>query len=171
VSPVGVDLRVVVNYQTGWRVRRLERPPEEVNGIGPTALDNRAQRRHGTLAGVAFALQRKHRSSVRAVYAKSLPRALRAASGSALAMLGQNGQRASIMRLFTACIPDISNPSTIRKFAQEAGMSVSAFHTSNFKQVTETSPLQYVKAVRLHKARTLIMDADWRRGGGAQGRL
>jgi AraC-like DNA-binding protein len=35
-------------------------------------------------------------------------------------------------------------------------MSVSTFH-HNFKQVTATSPLQYLKQVRLHRARTLML--------------
>jgi AraC-like DNA-binding protein len=35
-------------------------------------------------------------------------------------------------------------------------MSVSAFH-HHFKAVTSTSPLQYLKAVRLHKGRMLIL--------------
>jgi AraC-like DNA-binding protein len=34
-------------------------------------------------------------------------------------------------------------------------MSVSSFH-SNFKAVTGASPLQYLKSIRLHKARTLM---------------
>jgi AraC-like DNA-binding protein len=36
-----------------------------------------------------------------------------------------------------------------------AGMSVSVFH-QNFKRVTDTSPIQYIKQVRLHRARTLM---------------
>ena len=40
--------------------------------------------------------------------------------------------------------------------AQEAGMSVPAFHV-HFKSVTQTSPIQYVKATRLHKARLLMI--------------
>jgi len=35
-------------------------------------------------------------------------------------------------------------------------MSRSTFHNS-FRAVTETSPLQYIKNVRLHKARTLMI--------------
>lgn len=34
-------------------------------------------------------------------------------------------------------------------------MSVSAFH-HNFKAVTSTSPLRYIKSIRLHKARQLM---------------
>lgn len=41
--------------------------------------------------------------------------------------------------------------------ALEAGMSISAFHTI-FKEVTKTSPLQYIKNVKLHKARMLMIE-------------
>lgn len=41
--------------------------------------------------------------------------------------------------------------------ALEAGMSISAFHSS-FKAVTNSSPLQYIKNVRLHKARMLMIE-------------
>lgn len=40
--------------------------------------------------------------------------------------------------------------------ATEAGMSVSTFH-SHFKSVTTSSPLQYLKNIRLHKARMLMV--------------
>ncbi len=40
--------------------------------------------------------------------------------------------------------------------ASEAGMSVSTFH-SHFKAVTTSSPLQYLKNIRLHKARMLMV--------------
>ncbi len=43
----------------------------------------------------------------------------------------------------------------IGTLADEANMSVSSFH-SNFKAVTAASPLQYLKSVRLHKARILM---------------
>ena len=44
----------------------------------------------------------------------------------------------------------------IEKLAKELDMSSSTFHSS-FKAVTDTSPLQYIKNVRLHKARTLMV--------------
>lgn len=45
----------------------------------------------------------------------------------------------------------------IEKLAKELDMSSSTFHNS-FKAVTDTSPLQYIKNVRLHKARTLMIE-------------
>lgn len=44
----------------------------------------------------------------------------------------------------------------VNMLAQEAGMSVAAFH-ANFKTVTTTSPMQYLKKTRLHKARLLMI--------------
>lgn len=44
----------------------------------------------------------------------------------------------------------------VEQLAGEVNMSISAFH-HNFKAVTNTSPLQYVKSYRLHKARLLMV--------------
>ena len=51
---------------------------------------------------------------------------------------------------------DYARPLHIGTLAGELGMSVSALH-HHFKTVTETSPLQYLKTVRLHKARMLMV--------------
>jgi len=44
----------------------------------------------------------------------------------------------------------------IEGLASEVNMSVSAYH-NNFKAVTHTSPLQYLKSYRLHKARLMMV--------------
>jgi AraC-like DNA-binding protein len=44
----------------------------------------------------------------------------------------------------------------VESLAEEASMSVSAFH-HHFKAVTSTSPLQYIKTIRLHQARLLMV--------------
>jgi AraC-like DNA-binding protein len=44
----------------------------------------------------------------------------------------------------------------IESLADEANMGLSAFH-QNFKAVTAASPLQYLKSIRLHKARQLMV--------------
>jgi AraC-like DNA-binding protein len=49
-----------------------------------------------------------------------------------------------------------TEPLNVARMAEEIGMSISAFH-HNFKTVTASSPLQYLKSVRLHKARLLIL--------------
>lgn len=49
-----------------------------------------------------------------------------------------------------------ANAFDIETLAREAGMSVSTFH-AHFKAVTSASPLQYIKSVRLHKARLMMV--------------
>ncbi|UPQ90331.1 AraC family transcriptional regulator [Vibrio sinaloensis] len=44
---------------------------------------------------------------------------------------------------------------TVQDLAQSANMSISAFHNA-FRSVTSASPIQYIKKVRLNKARELI---------------
>ncbi|MGN2411796.1 AraC family transcriptional regulator N-terminal domain-containing protein [Pseudomonas syringae] len=51
---------------------------------------------------------------------------------------------------------DFAEPIRIESLAQRASMSVSAFHR-HFKAVTNLSPLQYQKRVRLLQARTLMV--------------
>jgi len=54
----------------------------------------------------------------------------------------------------------------IESLARESGMSTSAFH-HNFKAVTSSSPLQYLKTIRLHKARMLMVHEGLAAGAAA----
>lgn len=54
----------------------------------------------------------------------------------------------------------------VESLAREAGMSVSTFHT-HFKAVTSSSPLQYLKTIRLHKARMLMVHDGMNAGTAA----
>jgi len=60
-----------------------------------------------------------------------------------------------ISRVISRIHEDFSQTLEVQALAEEAGMSPSSFH-SNFKSVTSTSPLQYIKNIRLHKAKELI---------------
>jgi AraC-like DNA-binding protein len=55
---------------------------------------------------------------------------------------------------------------TVEDLAGTAAMSASAFH-QNFKTVTSTSPLQYLKTIRLHKALMLMVHEGLRAGVAA----
>jgi AraC-like DNA-binding protein len=72
------------------------------------------------------------------------------------AMLGRNGQTAQIYAVLRRMHARCAEPLNVARVAAEVGMSVSALH-HHFKAVTCTSPVQYLKAVRLHKARMLIL--------------
>lgn len=66
---------------------------------------------------------------------------------------GQFNQIARILKIFHMEYPKTFD---INMLADEANMSVSAFHHT-FKMVTATSPLQYLKNIRLHKARLMMV--------------
>ncbi len=64
--------------------------------------------------------------------------------------------RTQIHRILQRMHNAYAAPLDVGKLAQEAGMSTSALHF-HFKAVTGTSPVQYLKAIRLHKARMLMV--------------
>jgi len=71
----------------------------------------------------------------------------------ALAHQGRFGRVAKALRRIHA---DYAQPLDVSRLAEEAGMSVPAFHV-NFRTVTLTSPIQYIKSTRLHQARLLMI--------------
>jgi AraC-like DNA-binding protein len=84
-------------------------------------------------------------------------RVLQGKKGEILQALTQNNRRFfQIARVLQKIHESYNNDFNIEELAKELDMSSSTFHNS-FKAVTNTSPLQYIKNVRLHKARTLMI--------------
>ena len=84
-------------------------------------------------------------------------RVLRGEKGDILQALShQNRRFIQIAKVLQKIHELYSSHFDIEKLAKELDMSSSTFHSS-FKAVTGTSPLQYIKNVRLHKARTLMI--------------
>jgi AraC-like DNA-binding protein len=73
------------------------------------------------------------------------------------ALATHHAQFSRIVNVINRLHADCSQPVEVEALAREAGMSVSGFH-AHFKAVTATSPLQYMKAIRLHKARVLMVN-------------
>ncbi len=85
-------------------------------------------------------------------------RVLQGEQGGALcAMAARNDQFMRIARVLQFIHADFARPLTTEEMAKQARMSVSTFH-QNFKAVTATSPLQYLKNIRLHRARLLMVN-------------
>ncbi|MBN1533425.1 MAG: AraC family transcriptional regulator [Spirochaetes bacterium] len=83
-------------------------------------------------------------------------RVLRGENGEALQALAYRDRRFfQIAKVLNKIHETYHQDHDIKSLAMEAGMSISSFHTS-FKAVTDASPLQYIKSVRLHKARELM---------------
>lgn len=83
-------------------------------------------------------------------------RAMVGENGTALqALVLRNRRFFQIARVLGKIHESFNQSMNLDSLAKDAGMSISTFH-SNFKAITSVSPLQYIKNVRLHKARELI---------------
>ena len=76
--------------------------------------------------------------------------------GSLRAALTQSGHFGRIAKALRRIHAHYDSDLDVATLAHEASMSVPAFH-SHFKSVTHTSPIQYIKSIRLHQARLLMI--------------
>lgn len=90
---------------------------------------------------------------VRELYYRVLTGAQGQALRAALTLQGQFGKVGKALRHIHACYAQSLN---LAQLAAEAGMSVPTF-SAHFKTITQQSPMQYVKSVRLHQARMLMV--------------
>ncbi|MGK3114377.1 AraC family transcriptional regulator N-terminal domain-containing protein [Candidatus Pantoea formicae] len=90
---------------------------------------------------------------VRELYYRVLTGAQGQALRAALTLQGQFGKVGRALRHIHASYAQTLN---LAQLACEAGMSVPTF-SAHFKTITQQSPMQYVKSVRLHQARMLMV--------------
>ncbi|KAB8312572.1 AraC family transcriptional regulator [Erwinia endophytica] len=76
--------------------------------------------------------------------------------GALMALVSRQTQFSQIARALRRIEHHYTDNLSVEQLAAEVNMSVSAFH-HNFKAVTSTSPLQYLKSYRLHQARMLML--------------
>lgn len=80
--------------------------------------------------------------------------------GSAMvAALRQRGMAGRIVQSLARLRENFGSEVTVAALAREAGMSVPSYH-AHFKALTGSSPIQYVKAMRLHEARLMMARQD-----------
>lgn len=85
-------------------------------------------------------------------------RALTSNQGESIrALLTQQNHFRKIGKALRRIHSEYSQTLSVPQLAAETGMSIAAFHAS-FKAVTATSPMQYLKTTRLHKARLMLQD-------------
>lgn len=89
-----------------------------------------------------------------------------AAIQSALGLQGNFGRIARALRRIHA---HYAQPLNVGGLAHDADLSVAAFH-SHFKALTRTTPIQYIKSIRLHHAR-LMMIRDRQTAAAAAARV
>ncbi len=76
--------------------------------------------------------------------------------GALLSLVNRQTQFSLIARALRRIETHFADSLSVEMLAAEVNMSVSAFH-HNFKAVTQTSPLQYLKRYRLHQARLMML--------------
>ena len=152
---VGVDLSVLSELMTRMDSRSLPPNLPPPQGIYATPLDR----------PLGEAVQRLLEQLTRPEEARVLGpqtvreityHVLRGEQGDTLrAALAAHTQFSRISRALRRIHAEYAEPLEIRALAEEAHMSLTVFHR-RFKETTSTPPLQYLKAVRLHKARLLM---------------
>ncbi|QHJ01654.1 helix-turn-helix domain-containing protein [Xylophilus rhododendri] len=94
-------------------------------------------------------------------------RVLTGPQGPALrAALSAQGRVGRIARAVRHIHTAYAGPVEIATLARQASMSVSTFH-ARFKEITDASPMQYLKSIRLHKARLLMLRENMTAGAAA----
>lgn len=91
-------------------------------------------------------------SLVREIYYRVLTGAQ---GGTLCAALNPEGRFGRVSRAIRRIHDDYAQPLSVKSLAEEASMSMPRFH-ANFRAVTRTSPMQYLKSTRLHQARLLM---------------
>jgi len=76
--------------------------------------------------------------------------------GALLSLVNRQTQFSQIARALRRIENHFAESLSVDMLAAEVNMSISAFH-HNFKAVTQTSPLQYLKRYRLHQARLMML--------------
>jgi AraC-like DNA-binding protein len=158
---LGLSVRVLPSLVSDLAIRMHTRPrpvPAEAAGcVQATPLDP-------AMSDAAVRLLESLRSPVDAeilgpgIVQEIVYRALCGPQGHLLlAMVGRQGQAAQINAALQWMHARYAEPFSVARLAEEVGMSVSAFH-HRFKELMASSPVQYLKSVRLHKARALIVN-------------
>ncbi|ABX16784.1 AraC family transcriptional regulator [Burkholderia multivorans] len=94
-------------------------------------------------------------------------RVLTGAQGDAIrAALVQQHHFGRIAKALRRIHADLQADLDVETLAREAGMSLAVFH-AQFKHVTATSPMQYVKTARLHQARLMMVQNGLGAGAAA----
>lgn len=79
--------------------------------------------------------------------------------GAMIAALQQRGTCGRIVQSLARLRETYGSALSVAALAREAGMSVPSYHV-HFKALTGSTPIQYVKAMRLHEARLMIARQD-----------
>ena len=152
---IRLDMTAVVDLVTAL-AEAGKYPVEAPQGIVSTPLDEPLQNATVRLLE-ALSTPLEAKLLAPAIVREMCYRMLIGEQGGAIrAALGHQGQFGRVSRVLRRIHIDYSQPLDVGGLANDAGLSVAAFHT-HFKAVTRTSPIQYIKSIRLHQARLMMI--------------
>jgi len=164
---VRVDMIVLNELLMKMDPRSLPKPADAARGIYATPMNE----------GLTDAAIRLLESMLDPAEAKVLGpsimreityRVLCGANGGTLReLMSVNGRVGQIQRAIERMHAECDRPLDIQTLADEVGISASAFH-HKFKALTATSPVQYLKTIRLHKAKMLMLNEGITAGAAAE---
>ncbi|NIA55016.1 AraC family transcriptional regulator [Massilia sp. TW-1] len=152
---VAIDLRVAAEVVLALD-QRYRHAPRDAVGICSTPLDDRLG---DALLRLLEALCSDDDARILgpAIVRELLYRVLTGPQGGAIhAALTQQSHFGRIGKALRRIHAAYDQPVDVAMLAAEAGMSLASFH-AHFKAVTRTTPIQYLKTTRLHKARLLMV--------------
>lgn len=161
-SPEEPLLLVAINVDPAMLGEMLLEMDEPLPPVGPTPRGISTTPMSEELGGAVIRLLECLRSPIdsrmlgRQTVREIVYRVLRGEQGGALrALASRDDHFTRIARVLRHIHAEYTRPLGADEMARRAGMSVSAFHHS-FKLVTASSPLQYLKRIRLDRARRLM---------------
>lgn len=148
-------------------INRIGVPAKLLNGrhtrlpkaVGPAEMDSRIR---DSLIRLVQCLRSETEAQILGpgLVREVLFRALMGSQAPMLYSLAMNsGVFSQVARALQVIQNEYSQKLDVNKLANTAHMSASAFHHA-FKEITSESPMQYLKKLRLSKARDLIMQQD-----------
>jgi AraC-like DNA-binding protein len=155
-------LLIAINVEPtmlGEMILEMDEPPPPI-GLTPRGISTTPMSEE--LAGAVIRLLECLKSPLdsrilgRQTVRKIVYRVLQGEQGGALRALASWDEHFSrIARVLKHVHAEYAKPLSVEELARKAGMSVAAFH-HYFKLVTASSPLQYLKRIRLDQARRLM---------------
>jgi AraC-like DNA-binding protein len=173
-SPEEPLLLVAINVQPTMLGEVLLEMDEPLKPVGPTPRGISTTPMTEDLAGAVIRLLECLKTPLdsrllgRQIVREIIYRVLCGEQGNSLrALASRDDHFARIARILKHIHSDYAKPLGAEELAKKAGMSVSAFH-HNFKLVTGSSPLQYLKRIRLDHARRLMAHESYNAGTAAR---
>ena len=155
---IGIEIEPAVVSEIQLNIDPEALPPSEApHAISASPLDTKMRDAVGRLIQ-AFDEEAESLVLGPMIVREIFYRVLLGNQGGALrAAVHRQGSYHRISQVMRSIQADCAAPYSTTELAQEAGMSKTTFH-ENFKAITSATPLQYIKSIRLHQARSLMMN-------------